>query len=87
MRLKSVPYLFPKFIVLLQESQRSGLKASEQDFQFLLQFSCSSSLCCHVTTVHLKSAQTHWTRILLQLFENKTEQFKLKLKFCAVCHL
>lgn len=55
-QVRGVQYLFPQFIVLLQEPQSSGLKTSQQDLQFLLQFSCSSSLCRHVTAVHLKES-------------------------------
>lgn len=46
-------YLFPEFIVLLQEPQGSGLKASQQDFEFFLQFSRFPGLCCHVAPVYL----------------------------------
>lgn len=47
-------YLFPEFIVLLQESQGSGLEASQQDFEFFLQFRCFPGLCRHVAPVYLQ---------------------------------
>lgn len=47
-------YLFPELIVLLQESQGSGLKASQQDFEFFLQFRRFSGLCRHVAPVYLR---------------------------------
>jgi len=47
------PYLLPEVAVLLQEPQGSGLEPSQQDLQFLLQFSSSPGLCGHVTPVHL----------------------------------
>lgn len=40
--------------MLLQEPQRSGLKPSQQDFEFLLQLGCSPGLGRHVTSVHLR---------------------------------
>lgn len=46
-------YLFPELIVLLQQSQGSGLKASQQDFEFFLQFCCFPGLCGHVAPVYL----------------------------------
>lgn len=70
-QIRCVQYLFPQFIMLLQEPQSSGLKTSQQDLQFLLQFSCSSSFCRHVTAVHLKESggiqgSQVWTRTVLK---------------------
>lgn len=46
-------YLFPELIVLLEESQGSGLKAAQQDFEFFLQFRRFPGLCRHVAPVYL----------------------------------
>ena len=51
--------------MLLQKAQRSGLKTPQEDLEFLLQLSCSTSLCSHVTTVHLHTCTGDGTLLVL----------------------
>lgn len=49
--------LLPEFVVLLEEAERTGLEAPQEDLELLLQFGRLARFRCHVTAVHLRGTQ------------------------------